>query len=248
MLVRRSFGYRIKLAPIQIATLYNAVANDGRMISPILVKELRRGEEVEERFKSETLVNKIASNQTLRQVRSLLETVGVEGTGAAFFGDTTLYRVAAKTGTAQYADEQISYRDGYYIGSMAAYFPAHEPRFTVLTTIFTKQQPGKAYYGGPLSGPVVRDVIRYLYNKHSWAEHASRGPRTQQPTHVKGSLGKMTDEGMPDVTGMGLKEALFLLESKGLRVSFSGAGAVREQSIPVGAETRQGEQVELILR
>ena len=95
------------------------------MISPILVRELRRGDDVVEHFKARTLVDKICSERTLREVRKLLESVGTEGTGAGFFRDTTLYTVAAKTGTAQYADDKIGYRDGYYIGSMVAYFPAH---------------------------------------------------------------------------------------------------------------------------
>ena len=98
MLVRRSFGYRIKLSPIHAITLSNAIANDGKMISPILVRELRRGDDVVERFKARTLVDKICSERTLREVRKLLESVGTEGTGAGFFRDTTLYTVAAKTG------------------------------------------------------------------------------------------------------------------------------------------------------
>ena len=98
MLVRRSFGYRIKLSPIQVITLYNTIANDGKMISPILVRELRRGDDVVEHFKARTLVDKICSERTLREVRKLLESVGTEGTGAGFFRDTTLYTVAAKTG------------------------------------------------------------------------------------------------------------------------------------------------------
>lgn len=126
MLVRRSFGYRIKLSPIQVITLYNTIANDGKMISPILVRELRRGDDVVEHFKARTLVDKICLNA--RCARSAnFESVGTEGTGAGFFRDTTLYTVAAKTGTAQYADDKIGYRDGYYIGSMVAYFPAHNP-------------------------------------------------------------------------------------------------------------------------
>lgn len=139
------------------------------MISPILVRELRRDGDVVKHFKTQTLVDKVCSERTLREVRKLLESVGTEGTGAGFFRDTTLYTVAAKTGTAQYADDKIGYRDGYYIGSMVAYFPAHNPRYTVLTTIHTKRQAGKSYYGGPLSGPVVKKVVTYLYNReHDW--------------------------------------------------------------------------------
>ena len=280
MLVRRSFRYRIKLSPIQVITLYNTIANDGKMISPILVRELRRGDDVVEHFKARTLVDKICSERTLREVRKLLESVGTEGTGAGFFRDTTLYTVAAKTGTAQYADDKIGYRDGYYIGSMVAYFPAHNPRYTVLTTIHTKRQAGKSYYGGPLSGPVVKKVVTYLYNReHDWDLSPENSGEKHYPRRITGgdiaqirriadkfsprtsfedrkgwgtvridSLSNVTistlaqdDQTMPNVVGMGLKDALFLLESRGLRVSFSGRGSVRYQSIAPGTRISRGE-------
>ncbi len=287
MLIRRSFGYRVKLAPIQVITFYNAIANDGKMISPLLVKELRRGDDVVQRFRSKTLVEQICSHSTLKQVQSLLESVGTEGTGAGFFRDTTLYRVAAKTGTAQYADDRIGYRDGYYVGSMAAYFPADKPRYTILTTIHTKRQGGKAYYGGPLSGPVVKKLITYLYNReHDWDLEAPSSDKEYYPDRIKGgdiaqvrqvagefsphvvfdqrtgwgkvkvdSLSRVSisaqeqQEGvMPNVVGMGLKDALFLLESQGLRVSFTGKGTVRSQSIAPGTHIARGGAVSITLR
>lgn len=132
-------------------------------------------------------MDKVCSERTLREVRKLLESVGTEGTGAGFFRDTTLYTVAAKTGTAQYADDKIGYRDGYYIGSMVAYFPAHNPRYTVLTTIHTKRQAGKSYYGGPLSGPVVKKVVTYLYNReHDWDLSPENSGEKHYPRRIKG--------------------------------------------------------------
>ncbi len=234
MLVRRSFGYRIRLTPIQMATFYNAIANGGKMISPVLVKELRSEGRTVEEFETRTLVERIASEGTLRQVGALLESVGVEGTGRQFFGDTTLYHVAAKTGTAQYADERIKYTDGYYVGSMAAYFPAENPRYTVLTTIFTQRQAGKAYYGGPLAGPVVRDLIRYLYShNHDWAPAIERPQKRErlQPERVKDTYADNAER--KNSVGMGLKDAMFWLESRGYRVTFSGSGEVVRQEEPV---------------
>ncbi len=221
------------------------------------------------------------------EVRKLLESVGTEGTGAGFFRDTTLYTVAAKTGTAQYADDKIGYRDGYYIGSMVAYFPAHNPRYTVLTTIHTKRQAGKSYYGGPLSGPVVKKVVTYLYNReHDWDLSPENSGEKHYPRRIKGgdiaqirriadkfsprtsfedrkgwgtvridSLSNVTistlaqdDQTMPNVVGMGLKDALFLLESRGLRVSFSGRGSVQYQSIAPGTRISRGGAVTITLK
>ena len=285
MLVKMAYGYRVRLTPIQMITFYNAVANEGRMISPVLVRELRRGDRVEERFESRTISSSVCSRQTLRIVRECLQAVCTEGTASAFFRDTTRVRVAAKTGTAQITDARS--REGrYYLGSMVAFFPADAPRYTVLTTIETRAQAGKAYYGGPLAGPVVKRMVDYIYNRgHDWyGRVGGDGPR-RYPEWVKGgdiaqirrvadrlsprasfdsrtgwgraavdSLSNVAitslpdDRGvMPDVRGMGLKDALFVLESRGLRVRFSGQGAVVRQSIAAGTRIRPGAAVVITL-
>ena len=285
MLVKMAYGYRVRLTPIQMITFYNAVANEGRMISPVLVRELRRGDRVEERFESRTISSSVCSRQTLRIVRECLQAVCTEGTASAFFRDTTRVRVAAKTGTAQITVARS--REGrYYLGSMVAFFPADAPRYTVLTTIETRAQAGKAYYGGPLAGPVVKRMVDYIYNRgHDWyGRVGGDGPR-RYPERVKGgdiaqirrvadrlsprasfdsrtgwgraavdSLSNVAitslpdDRGvMPDVRGMGLKDALFVLESRGLRVRFSGQGAVVRQSIAAGTRIRPGAAVVITL-
>ena len=286
MLVKMAYGYRVRLAPIQMITFYNAIANEGRMISPVLVRELRRGGRVKERFESRTIASSICSRTTLHTVRECLQAVCTEGTASNYFRDTTRVRVAAKTGTAQITDARS--REGrYYLGSMIAFFPAEAPRYTVLTTIETRAQAGKAYYGGPLAGPVVKRMVDYIYNRgHDWYGRVEEdGPR-RYPEQLKGgdiaqirrvagqlsprvefdrrkgwgrvavdSLSRVRitsiaeDRGvMPDVRGMGLKDALFLLESRNLRVRFSGQGAVIRQSIAPGSRISPGATVALTLR
>ena len=286
MLVKMAYGYRVRLAPIQMITFYNAIANDGKMISPLLVRELRRGYRVVERFESRTIASSICSRSTLRTVRECLQAVCTEGTASAFFRDTTRVRVAAKTGTAQITDARS--REGrYYLGSMIAFFPADAPRYTVLTTIETRAQAGKAYYGGPLAGPVVKRMVDYICNRnYDWYGRVERdGPR-RYPERMKGGdieqIRRVADklsprtsfdertgwgrasvdslsnvritslpdgrETMPDVRGMGLKDALFLLESRGLRVRFTGQGTVTQQSISAGARISPGATVAITLK
>ena len=286
MLVKMAYGYRVRLAPIQMITFYNAIANEGRMISPVLVRELRRGGRVKERFESRTIASSICSRTTLHTVRECLQAVCTEGTASNYFRDTTRVRVAAKTGTAQITDARS--REGrYYLGSMIAFFPAEAPRYTVLTTIETRAQAGKAYYGGPLAGPVVKRMVDYIYNRgHDWYGRVEEdGPR-RYPEQLKGgdiaqirrvagqlsprvefdrrkgwgraavdSLSRVRitsiaeDRGvMPDVRGMGLKDVLFLLESRNLRVRFSGQGAVIRQSIAPGSRISPGATVALTLK
>ncbi|MDE6374631.1 MAG: PASTA domain-containing protein [Alistipes sp.] len=285
MLVKMSYGYRVQMAPIQMITFYNAIANNGRMISPLLIRELRQGDRVVERFRAETIRKLICSESALQEVRRCLKATCTEGTASAFFRDTTYLSVAAKTGTAHVTDDRgIGSR--YYLGSMVAFFPADNPRYTVLTTIETKAQPGKAYFGGPLAGPVVKQVVDCIYNRGS-GRHLRSGSGVQyHPDHVKGgdiaqirrvadrfsphvsydarsgwgqtrvdslstvvirSLGEERTR-MPDVRGMGLKDALFLLENCGLTVRFSGQGTVVSQSIVPGRRITGRETVEIRLQ
>lgn len=284
MLVKMAYGYRVKLAPIQTLTLYNGIANGGRMIAPVLVRELRRNGQTEERFETRTLRSSLCSRATLRTVRECLEAVATQGTASAFFRDTTRLRVAAKTGTAQITDARS--REGrYYLGTMVAYFPADNPRYTVLTAIETKAQPGKAYYGGPLAGPVVKRMVDYIHNRGASAHAEHTGPR-RYPQRIKGGeieqirrvagefsprvrfdrrsgWGRAETDSlwnvivtslheqpgtMPDVRGMGLKDALFLLENHGLKVRFSGQGSVRTQTISAGTRITPGETVGITLK
>lgn len=287
-LARLSFGYVIELTPMQMATLYNAVANDGRMVAPRLVREVWRDGVLDRRYRPEVLVDRICSPSTLRTVRECLEEVCRTGTGAGFFRDTTRFRAAGKTGTAQFSQDGIRYSDGYYMGSMAAYVPAEKPRYTIFVTIHTRRGGGRAYYGGPLAGPVVKRLASHIYNReHDWHGRVERSDERCRPVRMKGgdvaqvrrvasrldmprvrsdartgwgrthtdsasvvTVELLPDElhTVPDVRGMGLKEALFLLESRGLRVSFTGRGSVRTQSPAPGSRAAAGAAAHITLK
>ena len=287
-LARLSFGYVIELTPMQMATLYNAVANDGRMVAPRLVREVWRDGVLDRRYRPEVLVDRICSPSTLRTVRECLEEVCRTGTGAGFFRDTTRFRAAGKTGTAQFSQDGIRYSDGYYLGSMAAYVPAEKPRYTIFVTIHTRRGGGRAYYGGPLAGPVVKRLASHIYNReHDWHGRVERSDERCRPVRMKGgdvaqvrrvasrldmprvrsdartgwgrthtdsasvvTVELLPDElhTVPDVRGMGLKEALFLLESRGLRVSFTGRGSVRTQSPAPGSRAAAGAAAHITLK
>lgn len=281
------YGYAVELAPVQVLTLYNAVANGGRMVAPRLIREIRRDGRTVERPGTKVLVDRICSRSTLEQVRSCLEEVASSGTAKYYFGNTAPLRVGAKTGTAKFAQGGIRYSDGYYLGTMVAYLPADNPRYTVLTSIFTRRGNGTTYYGAGLAGPVERRVAAYLFNReHDWFSPVAEAPQASAPVRMKGGdiaqvrrvAGKLSPavespvrrgwgrvsvdsaarvtvlpadgepDAMPDVRGMGLKDALYLLESRGLRVRFSGKGAVTTQSIAAGTRIRHGQTVTIILK
>ena len=281
------YGYAIELPPIHTLVLYNAVANDGRMMAPRLIREVRRGGKTVDRFPPRVLVDRICSSSALDVVRECLEETARTGTAKAYFRDTLSFRVAGKTGTAKFAQSGIKYSDGYYLGSMAVYFPADNPKYTVMTSVFTRRGRGTTVYGAGLAGPVERDIVHYIYYRdEDWHQTLTPSREKHYPARVKGGniadVRRVADKfsprvsftdrhgwgvsrtdslrnvdihtseadraTMPNVVGMGLKDALYMLESRGLRVTFTGKGSVRSQSIPAGRKIRAGQHVTVTLR
>lgn len=279
------YGYDIEISPVQTLTLYNAVANGGKMVAPRLIREVRRGDKTTEEFPTRVLVEKICSDKTLAIVHDCLVETARTGTAASFFRDTVSFRVAAKTGTAQYV-QGVKRSDGYYYGSMVAYFPADNPKYTVMAGILTCRARGGNYYGAGLAGPVLRDIVyNTYYRDEEWHQDLTPSDKEHYPTKVKGghiaSVRKVADkysprisfdkrdgwgtakvdtlknidvrsieddDTMPNVVGMGLRDALYMLESRGLTVRFSGSGAVRSQSIPAGHKIKSGQSVTITLK
>lgn len=277
-----AYGYENEVAPIHIATLYNAVANEGCMVAPRLIREVRQNGRTIQKFETEVLNDRICSTGSLSKVQECLEEVALTGTARQFFvRDTALFRVAAKTGTAQV----LGTRD--FLGSMVAYFPTDAPKYTVMVAVRNNASRG-AYYGAGVSGPVVRDIIYSLYTMESeWRNPIEPKSVPHRPTQVKGgnteqmrevaseldmafttdvrrgwSLAEVDDSTqraefsevatdqnkMPRVVGMGLKDAIYLLESRGLRVGVTGHGRVTSQSVAAGAAVRRGDYVQLVLK
>ena len=278
-----AYGYENEVTAIQTATLYNAVANEGCMVAPKLIREIRQNGRTIQKFDTKVLNDRICSSGSLSKVQECLEEVALTGTARAFFvRDTALFRVAAKTGTAQ-----VVGRKGEYLGSMVAYFPTDAPKYTVMVAVRNNASRG-AFYGAGVSGPVVRDIIYSLYTMESgWRNPIEQVAATKRPTQVKGgrteqmrkvaseldmafstderrgwSLAKVDDSTqraefnqikddkgrMPRVVGMGLKDALYILESRGLRVGVTGHGRVTSQSVAAGAAVKRGDYVQLVLK
>ena len=281
------YGYGLEITPIQTLTLYNAVANGGRMVAPRLISEFRRGREVVESVPTRTINEQICSEHTLALVRECLEEVAKSGTAKYYFGDTTRYCVGAKTGTAKIAQDGHTYNDGYYLGSMVTYMPADKPKYTIMTAIYTRRGRGTTIYGAGLADPVQKQIADYIYNREEeWHRKVASDGTTHHPTNIKGGdieqmrrvaddlsprttydrregWGEISIDSMsnakiesivtargvvPNVHGMGLKEALFLLESAGLKVSFTGRGAVTKQSLKAGTRCNEGDRIEILLK
>ena len=291
-LAMMAYGYALRLTPMHTLALYNAVANDGRMVRPLLVRELREYGQTVRTFPTETLVPKICSSETLDKVRGCLEGVVNEGTARVL--KSPYYTVAGKTGTAQIAQGRHGYTDArggrHYLATLVGYFPADKPKYSCIVAIKTYYGSGSyhTYYGASLSGPVFRAIAdRVVASQVEWQEPISKryDGKWEGPVSLKGgpapqvrrvssklSLpveGERRGRGwvqtrtdstfvevipleqqagrVPDVRGMGLKDAVYLLEKSGLKVSFRGRGRVVSQSVPPGAEVHRGEVVGIVL-
>ncbi len=154
-----SYGYETKMTPLQILTFYNAVANNGKMVKPFLVKEIRDNGATEKRFKTQVLNSSIASKETIGKAKKMLEGVCENGTGKGL--QTSYFKVAGKTGTAQISSSSSGYQKGMYLASFTGYFPADKPKYSIIVTFNNPR--GGAYYGGSVAGPVFKEIAEKIY-------------------------------------------------------------------------------------
>lgn len=152
-----SIGYEMKASPIQILTFYNAIANQGHLIQPIIVKSISKQAKIVKTYTSQTIVEKICSDQTLATVQKLLEAVVLEGTAKNISGGA--YKIAGKTGTA-HKFKQKQYINNYYT-SFVGYFPIEEPRYTCIVVVDDPQ--GDEHFGGNVAAPLFKKIADKLY-------------------------------------------------------------------------------------
>lgn len=261
-------------------SFYNAIANNGKCVAPIFVKEIRRLGNPIAQFKARVINEKICSDETLRKVRAMLEGVVLNGSGRQIVYNPK-YKIAGKTGTAQVADANLGYKaKRQYQASFVGYFPADKPKYSMIVVI---NDPKGEYYGALVSGPVFREVADRIYatdaemfnnvKENYVAQTTFPTTKVGQVNAVKkvyqalgikspvvaavdtngGSASIEQDEPkikgiMPNVNGMGLKDAMYLLGNVGLKARVIGSGRVVAQSIQPGSKIGKGLMVQLELR
>jgi cell division protein FtsI (penicillin-binding protein 3) len=284
-----AFGYEVLISPLQTLTLYNAVANNGKMMKPYLVNAVQYAGGIDRENQPVVLIDKVCSDETLAELRTCLEGVCIKGTGKSAFKNT-FYPVAGKTGTALVANGNRGYADHIYQSSFAGYFPANHPRYTCIVVI--KNKPfAKKYLGASVAGPVFREVADKLMSLEALTPDSTQlasytsllrkdstayyyAGSTEEIKNIFYSLKmpyadssrdnkwsgvyrqnsqpvvKAKNEEMkkvPDVKGMGLKDALYILETRDMKVVTRGTGRVRQQSIPAGTIVSKNQKLILDL-
>jgi cell division protein FtsI (penicillin-binding protein 3) len=281
-LPQMAIGYEVELTPLQILAFYNAVANDGEMIKPQFVSEIREGNETVHQFEKVVLNEKICSDVTLEKVKICLEGVVKEGTGRML--QSANFSIAGKTGTAKIVNSNQGYGDDYQ-ASFVGYFPADNPKYSCIVTI---AGPTKQIYGAQVSGTVFTAIADKVYSSSMMYHenyNITNAPIQTLPKVKNGSaaetnlvLSKMklkyrdASEGgdwavategngqisltqrtiqankVPNVKGMPLNDAVYLLENSGLRVKVTGHGRVVKQSQDPGTELVKGTLITLELK
>jgi cell division protein FtsI (penicillin-binding protein 3) len=184
-----SYGYESKMTPLQVLTFYNAVANNGRMIRPRLVREIRENGVLVKQFKTEVLNPMIVRSETLGKAQRMLELVCETGTGRSL--QNPWFKIAGKTGTAQVATGQGGYQQGMYLASFAGYFPADNPKYSLMVTINNPR--GGAYYGGSVAGPIFKEIAERVFAAKNLFEDVIEEPEeSEKPVlpHIKKSSSK----------------------------------------------------------
>jgi cell division protein FtsI (penicillin-binding protein 3) len=279
-----SVGYELMITPLQLLTLYNAIANDGKMVKPLFVREIQDGGRTISRFDTTILNDNICSFKTLKTIQSLLQGVVENGTAKSI--NDTLFKIAGKTGTALIANNNKGYSQREYNASFAGYFPADKPKYSCIVVI--NRPTGDYYYGGSVAAPVFKDIAKQVYayqlDIHEYPEE-KKETKAVLLTSAKGYYYdlKTTFSGLryptgniqpgsdwsvvysnenrlqfeplvfapdtiADLTGLCLKDALFITEQQGLVPIIRGKGHVSGQSIQAGSPVTRGQEIILQLK
>jgi len=283
-MITASFGYAIEVSPLHTLMLYNAIANNGKMMKPYLVNSIKSNGVTVKEFEPTVLEESVAKPAVINAAKRCMQAVTIIGTAKDVFKDSP-FPVAGKTGTAHVAGGDIKYYDGVYQASFAGYFPADKPEYTCVVVIKTKPHAAM-HYGGQLAAPVFKEIANKLYAMYvqgkkgmampvkpdsSLFTYAGYTPDVREvfeQVNVKpvDSAKKANwsvvysnnykpvmksiaaaKNSMPDVSHMTLKDALYELESRNLKVVVRGRGKVVAQDVAPGSAIAKNQTVTLLL-
>lgn len=253
-----SWGYGISVTPMQTLMFYNAVANNGVMVKPRFIKEVKRQDKVAKVFDVEVINPKIASQETLNKIKKIMENVVVKGTANNIYSPN--FSMAGKTGTAKkylpkHVDENgktiaAGYSNKHYVASFAGFFPVENPKYSCIVVIHDPKKE-KGYYGATVAGPVFKEIAQKIYtttptDKQS-VDDAVQFEEIDKAYQNYNSLLSKNYTKVPNVKGMSAMDALSLLENLGLKVKVDGVGKVQSQSLKNGAKLEKGKTITLKL-
>jgi cell division protein FtsI (penicillin-binding protein 3) len=251
-----AFGHELEITPLQMLAFYNGIANNGYWVQPLIVKYTKRADEIVEDFTKKQVRDDVplCSDRTLRIVKQMLRQVVDDPHGTAKRIKNPHYAIAGKTGTTKkIINGRYSTR---YYSSFIGYFPADKPKYSCLVVIDDpRERDGRTIMGGEAAAPVFKEVADKIHAADLRLHrplHQVDSSGLFPDAHLTASLSKdaallgtqwhrraagrslPSDNRVPDVAGMSLRDALYVLENRGYRVSYTGQGRVAKQSLPAG--------------
>ena len=232
-----AYGYNVSMTPLQMLTLYNAVANDGEMVKPIFVKEIREWNKTIKKFNKEIINPRICSGETILKVKAVLENTVKNGTGKKLYSKD--FSMAGKTGTAQvnYGKGKGSDSGMYYASSFAGYFPADKPKYSCIVIIHRPSKE-KGIYGADVAGPVFKRIAQKIFTDSPTTneiKNLKKKDAKQEASYDSYYTSMQKKQNViPNLKGMTGMDAVALLGNLGLRVKIIGVGKVKSQSVLPG--------------
>lgn len=251
-----AIGYAVMETPLNMVTFYNAIANNGKMMKPYLIESLESDGRTVKRFGPEILNASAFSKATADSLTKALTMVTLEGTATKLKNARCV--VAGKTGTARtvldkqergdspdpYADKEGRHK---YQATFVGFFPAEDPKYTAIVTVYTKLTK-KSVYGGVIPALTFKEIVDHLWSMDSrWGEKliSKADIPDMRAEYIPTRSGNIIP--VPDVKGMGLKDAIYAIENNGYRCIFEGIGHVKSQIPEAGTECRKGETIKIVL-
>ena len=286
-----SIGYEVNVTPMHLLMLYNAIANNGKMMKPQFVTEIRRGNQTIEKYEPVVLNEHITSPESIEKLQTMLEGVTIRGTAKRQFQNCVV-NVAGKTGTAQYYDKVQGYAyhepgmgRKLYNTTFVGYFPAEKPRYSCI--VMVSRARGRYWAAGSVSAPGFREIAEKVYAMRIGTQEEDSIPaiepistepvivRHSKETNYLNGISKpfndfaingewvtveTTEDGethireavlsptiVPNVVGMDITDAIYILENMGIKTEFVGQGTVKEQSLPAGDTLKANSVIHLKL-
>ncbi|MRI01510.1 PASTA domain-containing protein [Kriegella sp. EG-1] len=249
-LAQMAYGYEVLMTPLQILTFYNAIANDGEMVKPRLIKEVKEWNTTIQKFEKEVIDPSICSKETVKKVQALMANVVSEknGTGHRLYSPN--FSMAGKTGTAQKNYGSSDPSKFGYISSFSGYFPADNPKYSCIVVI---HEPDKSvgYYGADVAGPVFKSIAQKIYANNPLVNEVELMTADNQKLDTAYQKyyteAQKAHNSVPNVKGMSGMDAVAILENLGLEVEVIGNGKVKKQSISQGTAIKKVDKIILEL-
>jgi cell division protein FtsI (penicillin-binding protein 3) len=244
-----AFGYGVSITPLQTLTYYNSVANNGVMVKPQFVSEIKEWNKVIKKFNPEIINPKVCSQETLLKLKAVLENVVKKGTGSKLYSKD--FSMAGKTGTAQANYAKNGGSEKHYISSFVGYFPADQPKYSCIVVVHDPDSSKNNYYGADVAGPVFKRIAQKIFTdvpSTNAIKNLNKKNAIQESNYAMfDAKSNQNLSVIPNVKGMAGMDAVALLENLNIKVKVIGIGKVKKQSLKPGEALGKNQTIILEL-